>query len=65
MAALWLSAMTYADSGRTAEATKMLPELVEQDPRISSEDAAARLLDSSVQALRDIRVAYGQSETCS
>ncbi len=64
LAGVWLTAVTYGDAGRIEEASAVLPQIVARDPRVSSEDAARRLVDQRVVQIQDIRVSYGQPATC-
>ena len=64
LAGIWLSAVTYADWGRDEQARALFPEILEADPRVSSEAEAQRQLDAAVLTVEDIRVAYGQPAHC-
>ena len=65
LAGVWLAAVTYGDAGRIEEARAVLPEIVEKDPKVDSEQVAERLVDQWVVRLQDLRVAYGEPAACS
>ena len=65
LAGLWLQALTYADNHQDDQATALLPELVANDDKLSSESQAQSKLQDALKMLKDIRREYNLPQTCS
>jgi len=55
LAAVWLTAMTYVDSGDQMNARALYPEIVKLDPKISIVEAVEAKMAKAIKTLAEIR----------
>jgi hypothetical protein len=64
LAGLWLQVLSYAGSRQKDQARALLPDLMENDRKLSSESQAEAALQAALQKLTDIRQEYQLPRGC-
>ncbi len=64
LAGYWLEVMAVGERDGESAAAGMLPELVENDPKLTSTDQARTLLGEVMGDLQTVRKDYGLAATC-